>query len=79
MANRRDTFAKRQRESDLKERARAKEARRVAKRSEVRTVKGPEIATSSEVQALMFGGPAAAGALDAPGAASSADPADSTE
>jgi hypothetical protein len=43
MANRRDTFAKRQRETDLKERARAKQARRLAKRQEVRTTKGPEM------------------------------------
>jgi hypothetical protein len=44
MANRRDTFAKRQRETELKERARAKQARRIAKRTEPRAIKGPEIA-----------------------------------
>jgi hypothetical protein len=43
MANQRGTFAKRQREADLKEKARAKLARRMAKRSEVRTTKGPEM------------------------------------
>jgi hypothetical protein len=43
MANQRGTFAKRQREADLKEKARAKQARRMAKRSEVRTTKGPEM------------------------------------
>ncbi len=44
MANRRDTFAKRQRETELKDRARAKQERRVAKRNEPRTTKGPQIA-----------------------------------
>jgi hypothetical protein len=43
MANQRGTFAKRQREADLKEKARAKQARRMAKRGEVRTTKGPEM------------------------------------
>ena len=44
MANRRDTFAKRQRETELKDRARAKQERRNAKRNEPRTNKGPQIA-----------------------------------
>ena len=48
MANRRDTFAKRQREADLKEKARAKAARRVAKKTEPRATKGPEIAWGEE-------------------------------
>jgi hypothetical protein len=43
MTNRRATFAKRQREADLKEKARAKMARRMAKRNEVREFKGPEM------------------------------------
>lgn len=75
MANRRDTFAKRQRESDLKERARVKQARRLAKRQEVRTVKGPEMGelvvhTASED--IAPDGAAAEGQE----AASDADPAD---
>jgi hypothetical protein len=44
MTNPRGTFAKRKREMDLKDKARAKEERRAAKRGEVRTTKGPEIA-----------------------------------
>lgn len=44
MANQRGTFAKRQRETELKDKARAKEERRAAKRAEVRPSKGPEIA-----------------------------------
>jgi hypothetical protein len=44
MANRKATFAKRQREMDLKDRARAKEARRAERQSRVREGKGPEIA-----------------------------------
>ena len=43
MANQRGTFAKRQRETDLKDKARAKEARRAAKKDEQRTSKGPQI------------------------------------
>lgn len=44
MANQRGTFAKRQREMDLKDKARAKEARRAAKKDEQRPTKGPQIA-----------------------------------
>ena len=44
MANRRDTFAKRQRETDLKDKARQKQERRNAKKVEPRTTKGPQIA-----------------------------------
>lgn len=44
MADRKATFAKRQRESELKDRARAKEARRAERKSQPRTAKGPEIA-----------------------------------
>jgi hypothetical protein len=50
MSSQRATFAKRQRESDLKDKARAKEARRAAKRGEVRTTKGPEIAWDEAVR-----------------------------
>ena len=49
MSNQRGTFAKRQREGELKDRARAKQARRAAKRAEVRTTKGPEIAWDEAV------------------------------
>ena len=52
MANRRATFAKRQRESDLKDRAKAKDDRRNQKRTEVRPSKGPEIAWAEAVQAV---------------------------
>ncbi len=49
MSNQRGTFAKRKRETDLKDKARAKDERRAAKRSEVRTTKGPEIAWDQAV------------------------------
>lgn len=52
MANQRGTFAKRQREMELKDKARAKEARRVAKRGEQRTTKGPEIAWDEAVREI---------------------------
>ena len=51
MANRKATFAKRQRETALKERARAKDARRAQLRSEVPETKGPQIAWDEAVQA----------------------------
>lgn len=44
MANRKATFAKRQREQTLKDKAREKKERRTARRSEVRVEKGPGIA-----------------------------------
>lgn len=44
MSNRKATFAKRQRETELKDHARAKEERRSARRSQPRVAKGPEIA-----------------------------------
>jgi hypothetical protein len=44
MSNRKATFAKRQRETELKDHARAKEERRSARRSQPRVSKGPEIA-----------------------------------
>jgi hypothetical protein len=50
MANQRGTFAKRQREMDLKDRARAKEARRAARRGETTIAKGPEIAWDQAVR-----------------------------
>jgi len=52
MANRKATFAKRQRETDLKDRAKQKEDRRNQKRSEVRDVKGPAIAWDEAVRAV---------------------------
>jgi hypothetical protein len=44
MGNQRGTFAKRQREQDRKDKARAKRERLAARRAEVRTTKGPPIA-----------------------------------
>jgi hypothetical protein len=44
MANQRGTFAKRQREMDLKDKARQKNERRAAKKNENPTNKGPQIA-----------------------------------
>jgi hypothetical protein len=58
MSNQRSTFMKRQREMDLKDKARAKEARRAAKRDEVRTTKGPEIAWGDAVTFPPGQGPA---------------------
>jgi hypothetical protein len=51
MANRKATFAKRQRETDLKDRAKQKDERRSQKRGEVRDVKGPQIAWDEAVYA----------------------------
>jgi hypothetical protein len=48
MANQRGTFAKRQREMDLKDKARQKEARRAARRDN-RGGGGPQIDWSAEV------------------------------
>lgn len=50
MSNRKATFAKRQRESDIKDQQRAKEARRVERRSAPKVGKGPEIAWDLEVK-----------------------------
>ena|ERR1700733_294690 len=47
MANRKATFAKRQREMDLKDHAKAKEGRRMARRASPKDSKGPEIAWDS--------------------------------
>jgi hypothetical protein len=52
MANRKATFAKRQRETDLKDRAKQKEDRRSQKRGEVRDSKGPQIAWDEAVHAV---------------------------
>ena len=52
MANRKATFAKRQRETDLKDRARAKDARRSQRRNEVSDTKGPQIAWEEAVHAV---------------------------
>jgi hypothetical protein len=52
MANRNATFAKRQRETDLKDRAKQKEERRAQKRNEVRENKGPQIAWGEAVHAV---------------------------
>ena len=43
MSNRKATFAKRQREQDLKDKARAKEAARAARASQPKVSKGPQI------------------------------------
>ena len=50
MANRKATFAKRQRETDLKDHAKAKEGRRIARRDTPKTSKGPEIAWDEAVR-----------------------------
>ena len=50
MADRKATFAKRQRETELKDRAREKDARRQARRSQPRVTKGPEIAWDEAVR-----------------------------
>ncbi len=42
--NRKATFAKRQRESDLKDHARQKQERKTARQASPRATKGPEIA-----------------------------------
>lgn len=49
MSDRKATFAKRQRESELKEKAKLKEERRVSRRSQPRENKGPEIAWDEAV------------------------------
>lgn len=47
--NRKATFAKRQRETDLKDRQRAKEARRTERKSQPKDTKGPQIAWDEAV------------------------------
>ncbi|HET9623873.1 MAG TPA: hypothetical protein VFP84_21020 [Kofleriaceae bacterium] len=53
MANRKATFAKRQRETDLKDKAKAKEERRAQKRNEVGGSGGPQIAWDEAVHAVV--------------------------
>ena len=67
MSTARSTFQKRNREASLKEKARIKEERRAAKRGEVRTSKGPEIAWGEAVHAVDS-------ALDTPESAPSESP-----
>ena len=50
MGNQRPSFAKRQREADLKDKARAKRERRAAKAEETPGTKGPEIAWDEAVR-----------------------------
>lgn len=54
MSNQRGTFAKRQREQELKDRARQKEARRAARRSDPgMSGGGPQIAWDEAVRAVV--------------------------
>ena len=54
MANQRGTFAKRQREMELKDRAKQKEARRIARGNDApRDTKGPAIAWDEAVHAVV--------------------------
>jgi hypothetical protein len=77
MSNRKATFAKRQRETDLKERARAKEARLAERRANPQaTTKGPEIDWSAQVIAVTETDPADNPALPEPTPPASADSAD---
>ena len=50
MANQRGTFAKRQREQDRKDKARAKQERLAARRAQPNEKKGPQIAWDEAVQ-----------------------------
>jgi hypothetical protein len=50
MANQRGTFAKRQREQDRKDKARAKQERLAQRRENAPTTKGPQIAWDEAVQ-----------------------------
>jgi hypothetical protein len=52
MSNQRGTFAKRQREMELKDKARAKEARRAARRTDTSAGGGPQIAWDEAVRAV---------------------------
>jgi hypothetical protein len=53
MTNQKATFAKRRREQDRKDKARAKQERLAARRSEVRTTKGPPIAWDQAVHPVV--------------------------
>src|SRR5688500_5272836 len=77
MSNQRSTFMKRQREMDLKDKARAKEARRAAKRDETpRTAKGPEIAWGDAVTFPPGQGPPRPPTPPRPGSTGAEDDAD---
>jgi hypothetical protein len=49
--NRKATFAKRQRETDLKDKARQKAERKAQRQNTPRTTKGPQIAWDEQAQA----------------------------
>jgi len=53
MANQRSTFAKRRREQELQDRARAKQERRAAKKVDGSSSKGPQIAWDEAVVAVI--------------------------
>jgi hypothetical protein len=78
MHNRRETFAKRRREVELKDRALAKQARRLAKRTEVRPIKGPPIGGFEDLPVAGGLDPALAASVAA-GVARGLDPVSSTE
>ena len=83
MSDRKATFAKRQRESELKEKAKLKEERRMSRRSNPKVNKGPEIAWDEAVNIttnpIDNGGPSAvtdqAAANDDDGPAPQSNPA----
>lgn len=66
MGNQRDTFAKRRREQERKDKARAKQSRLAARRAEVRVTKGPEIAWDEAARADLSADDVAAGAPPPP-------------
>src|SRR5215510_11918785 len=72
MGNQRSTFGKRQREQDRKDKARVKQERFAARRAEIRTGKGPPIASFAEAHAAVAVGPTHPGASTTPGPAISA-------
>jgi hypothetical protein len=76
MSNQRATFAKRQREADLRDKARAKQERRAAKRAEVRVTKGPQIAWDEAVRPADSDDPAPVSDTPAPEAPADSDPQD---
>jgi len=67
MANQRSTFAKRQREQGLKNKANGKQARRAAKKDQTKTTKGPPIAWDEAVRMTDSDLDAENGDLDAEG------------
>jgi hypothetical protein len=56
--NRKATFAKRQRETDLKDKARQKAERKAHRQAQPKTTKGPQIAWDEQVQATTDDNPA---------------------